>query len=279
MEIVMGGWWPFRPPGVKCPVGPAALPEWGMPAPVVRRALGPGRVNLIGDHTDYNRGLALPMAVGLGVTVTFSPTGGRDLLVTSSAFAGSAVVPVPAGAAGGAGDGPDPATLEPAWARLVAAMAGLAPAPCGGTLHIESTLPVGSGLSSSAALSVALAEVFEAGGGPEEIARLGQRAEHAIGVPVGLMDPLVCAGGQAGHALLIDFDTLDRRPVPIPACFSCIGWAMTSRRPTSANSRPRRRAWRAPASSRYRSMRPGPKSIGSKRFARRTGIIATRSCR
>jgi galactokinase len=188
-----------------------------MPAPLVRRALGPGRVNLIGDHTDYNRGLALPMAVGLGVTVTFSPTGGGDLVVTSSAFAGSAVVPAGAGAAAGGAAGADPATLEPAWARLVAAMAALAPAPGGGTLHIESTLPVGSGLSSSAALSVALAEVFEAGGGPEEIARLGQRAEHAIGVPVGLMDPLVCAGGQAGHALLIDFDTLDRRPVPMPA--------------------------------------------------------------
>jgi galactokinase len=157
------------------------------------------------------------MAVGLGVTVTFSPTGGGDLVVTSSAFAGSAVVPAGAGAAAGGAAGADPATLEPAWARLVAAMAALAPAPGGGTLHIESTLPVGSGLSSSAALSVALAEVFEAGGGPEEIARLGQRAEHAIGVPVGLMDPLVCAGGKAGHALLIDFDTLDRRPVPMPA--------------------------------------------------------------
>ncbi len=215
----MGGWLPFRPPGVKCPACPAALPEWGMPAPLVRRAVGPGRVNLIGDHTDYNRGLALPMAVGLGVTVTFSPTGGGELIVTSSAFAGSAVVPVPVGADAGAVPGavPDPATLEPAWARLVAAMAALAPAPGGGTLHIESTLPVGSGLSSSAALSVALADVFGAGGGPEEIARLGQRAEHAIGVPVGLMDPLVCAGGLAGHALLIDFDTLELRPVPMPA--------------------------------------------------------------
>jgi galactokinase len=172
--------------------------------------MGPGRVNLIGDHTDYNEGLALPMAVGLGVTVSFRPSGGRTLSVTSSSFVGSADVPV------GLRPGADLTALEPAWSRLVAAMASVCGLRTGGTLTMASTLPVGSGLSSSAAVGVALAEVFGTAGPPEDVARLVQEAEHRIGVPVGLMDPLACAGGRAGHALLIAFDTLSVQAVLIP---------------------------------------------------------------
>ncbi len=181
--------------------------------PEARRAVGPGRVNLIGDHTDYNHGVALPLAVGLGVTVTFTPTGSRTLEVVSSAFAEPATVLL----AGDPQPAADPASFEPAWARLVVAVATRCHLHTGGTLTMESTLPVGSGLSSSAAVSVALVEVFGGPGAAWEIARLCQQAEHAVGVPVGLMDPLVCAGGRAGHALLIDFDTLDVLPVAIPA--------------------------------------------------------------
>lgn len=181
--------------------------------PDARRAVGPGRVNLIGDHTDYNRGLALPMAITRGVTVSFRPSDRPNLSITSSAFPADATVTVALD--------PDPtddsaASLEPAWARLVRAVATLARPATGGTLTIQSDLPVGAGLSSSAALAVALAEVFGVTGDPVAVARLCQQAEHRIGVPVGLMDPLVCAGGRAGHALLIDFDTLDMRPVRLP---------------------------------------------------------------
>jgi galactokinase len=153
------------------------------------------------------------MAITRGVTVSFRPSDRPNLSITSSAFPADATVTVALD--------PDPtddsaASLEPAWARLVRAVATLARPATGGTLTIQSDLPVGAGLSSSAALAVALAEVFGVTGDPVAVARLCQQAEHRIGVPVGLMDPLVCAGGRAGHALLIDFDTLDMRPVRLP---------------------------------------------------------------
>ena len=178
--------------------------------PEARRAVGPGRVNLIGDHTDYNHGRG--PAPGhrprshrrvhphrepdaRGGLLGLRPAGHRPAGLRSRHGHGSGVVRARLGPPGGGRGRPVPC-----------------PTPAARSLS-ESTLPVGSGLSSSAAVSVALAEVF---GGPdtaEEIARLCQRAEHAVGVPVGLMDPLVCAGGRAGHALLIDFDTLDVLPV------------------------------------------------------------------
>ncbi len=176
-----------------------------------RTGTGPGRVNLIGDHTDYNRGLALPMAIDLGVTVTFAAADGDRIEVTSEAYPDeSARFPVVV-------DRDDIATLAPAWARLCAAVSSLARPATGGTVHITSTVPRGSGLSSSAALAVALADVFGVEGDASVVARLCQAAEHRIGVPVGIMDPLVCAGGRAGHALRIDTDTGVTDLVPVPA--------------------------------------------------------------
>jgi galactokinase len=177
----------------------------------VRRATGPGRVNLIGDHTDYNQGLALPMAIGLGVTVRFALSPGRRVVVTSEAFGPSVELPIELSA-----DGATVGGLEPPWTRLIGAMIALAPPGAGGTIQIESTLPIGAGLSSSAALLVALAEVLGVSGSPKVIATLCQRAEHLSGVPVGAMDPLICAGGLHGHALLIDFSTLATRQIRIP---------------------------------------------------------------
>jgi galactokinase len=179
--------------------------------PLVRRATGPGRVNLIGDHTDYNGGLALPMAIGLGVTVEFAASGGSNLVLTSLAYGDGVELPVDLPP-----DADVIAALAPSWVRPIGSMVALARPDGGGTLTIRSTLPVGSGLSSSAALCVALAEVFGVTGPPAVVARLCQQAEHLAGVPVGIMDPLVCAGAVRGHALLIDFATLSTRQVRMP---------------------------------------------------------------
>lgn len=165
----------------------------------------------MGDHTDYNSGLALPMAIGPAVTVAFSPSGSRRITVKSSLFDSEADVGVDLAPNRGA-----VSSVEPAWARLVAALIALVQPAHGGHLDISTTLPLGSGLSSSAALSVAVAEVLGVGGTPEVIARLCQQAEELTGVPVGVMDPLVCSGGRSGLAMLIDFSTLTVRQVPVP---------------------------------------------------------------
>jgi len=179
---------------------------------LARRATGPGRVNLIGDHTDYNRGLALPIAIDLGTTVEFTPTGSSGITFFSTLHRQGITLPL--------GLPPDPevvGTLEPSWARLVAGVIATVGPEIGGVCRIVTTLPVGAGLSSSAALATALAKVFGATGSPMAVAKLCQRAENLSGVPVGIMDPLVCAGGWAGSASLIDFSTLSVEHVPIPA--------------------------------------------------------------
>jgi galactokinase len=183
----------------------------------VRRARGPGRVNLIGDHTDYNLGLALPMAIGLFAEVSFAASDSPSMVVTSTAFDQPIELAVdPTRRGSGTARGDTISKLQPAWGRLIAAMIALCRPRSGGTLRIDSTVPVGSGLSSSAAVAVALAELFATPGPAVEVARLCQEAEHLAGVPVGIMDPLVCAGGRTGHALLVDFDTLATQDVALP---------------------------------------------------------------
>lgn len=176
------------------------------------RAHCPGRVNLIGDHTDYNGGLALPMAIDLGTTVHFVPDDGRRVLLRSEGETLPAEVDLDVGL--------DPqrlAALEPRWARYVAAVVAAVRPDHGGRGSVRSTVPAGAGLSSSAALEVALALALGLRGEPLTVARTCQHAEHvATGVPTGLMDQLTVMAARADHALLIDFSLLSTAPVAVP---------------------------------------------------------------
>jgi galactokinase len=173
----------------------------------VLRATAPGRVNLIGDHTDYLGGLVLPMAIDLGTTVE-GERGGDIVELRSAHEPEPAVVPL---------DIEDPTAIEPAWARYVAGVVAEVGPATGFTGTVTSTLPIGGGLSSSAALEVAVALALGFDGTTLELAKTCQRAEQrASGVPSGIMDQLACAAGVEGHALLIDCGSFDFRPIAVP---------------------------------------------------------------
>jgi galactokinase len=164
-------------------------------------------VNLIGDHTDTTGGWCLPMAIDLATTVRGEP-GGDAVVLRSELEPEAAIVPL---------DVADPAAVSPRWASYVAGViAELRPA-AGFDGTVSSTLPSGAGLSSSAALEVAVALALGFEGSAVDLARLCQRAEQrASGVPCGVMDQLASAAGVAGHALLLDCTTLAAEPVPLP---------------------------------------------------------------
>ena len=183
-------------------------------------AHAPGRVNLIGDHTDYTGGLVLPMAIDLGTTVTLSP-GGSRVVLSSDVEAGDADVPL---------DVADPSSVTPPWARYVAGVVAVTRPSVGGTGRLATTLPVGGGLSSSAALEVAVALALGFEGSARDLALACQEAEHlAVGVPSGVMDQLASASGVSGHALLIDCRSLTVRPVLVPS--GAAVWVIDSGQP------------------------------------------------
>jgi galactokinase len=172
-------------------------------------AFAPGRVNLIGDHTDHTGGLVLPMAIGMGTTVT-GERGGDHVELHSHHDAGLARVALA---------GPGPAAAMPSWARYVAGVVAELGPTTGFTGEVTTTLPIGAGLSSSAALTVSVALALGADpGDPLELARLCQRAEQrALGVPCGIMDQLISIAGVEGAALVIDTGSATWEPVTVPA--------------------------------------------------------------
>ncbi len=172
------------------------------------RVHAPGRVNLIGDHTDYTGGLVFPMAVDRGITIDYR-VGGSLIALESTAEPGAVVVPLPFDS--------DPSTVSPQWASYVAAMAAELGTTQGIIGTVASEIPSGAGLSSSAALECALGLALGFDGPPLDLALAARRAEHAAtGVPTGIMDQLCIASATEGHATLIDCHTLDVVQVPVP---------------------------------------------------------------
>ena len=169
-----------------------------------RTASAPGRVNLIGDHTDYTGGLALPAALPWRTTVVATPLPNEVRVATTL-------------------DGEqrsdaiglyDDASLAPPHVQLAQFLAQTQGQ--GALLSVTSFVPVGAGLSSSAAYCVAVALALGLKGDPWAIARHCQAAESAAGAKVGLLDQIAALCGTAGHGVLIDFTAHTTKSVALP---------------------------------------------------------------
>ena len=176
----------------------------------------PGRVNLIGEHTDYNEGFVLPAAIGFRTQIAIAQRDDRRLLVTSENYAESVEFDLD--------DMPVSARVH--WSDYVAGVARLLDRALGGlpgaNLYIHGNVPLGAGLSSSASLEVAVCKaLLEISGKTLEgvsVARLCQRAENEfVGARCGIMDQFISVHGKRNHALRLDCRTLEFEQLPIPS--------------------------------------------------------------
>jgi len=199
------------------------------PSADLRTVRAPGRVNLIGEHTDYNDGLVMPMALARAVRIALLPQEEPAVRLWSEQFAERAEFAL----------GEAPGDETPHWLRYPMAVAavlaeeGLALGGFRGV--VDGDVPVGAGLSSSAACEVASALALLVSARPEippgpaasaaeahgltgeRLARLCQAAEHRVGVRCGIMDQFISVHGRAGHAVMLDCRDLSHRSVPLPA--------------------------------------------------------------
>lgn len=244
------------------PPAPAARDRFaelfGSPPP--RVAVAPGRVNLIGEHTDYNEGFALPMAIGRVAAVAFRPRSDGRLRVHAAAFAETREQELRALAAPGG----------PGW---FAHVAGVAWALAREGLHVpgfdavlDGDVPIGAGLSSSAALEVAVALALSDAAGvawdPPRLARIAQRAENEyVGTRCGVLDPLVSAAARTGHALLLDCRSLEARPVPLPEAVRFVVMDTGVRRALAASAYNERRAACERAAAALRRLDPSLRAL------------------
>ncbi|MCA9980420.1 MAG: galactokinase [Anaerolineales bacterium] len=186
--------------------------QYGEPPAVVVRA--PGRVNLIGEHTDYNDGFVMPLAIDRAFWLALRPRQDNHVSVRSLNVNETALFTLT-----GLHKGSE------SWVEYVKGVAW-ALQESGHTLNgfegvLVSDVPMGAGLSSSAALELAIArafaEVSRLDWDPAEMALLAQKAENQwVGMNCGIMDQMISAAGQAGHALFIDCRDLSSESVPLP---------------------------------------------------------------
>jgi hypothetical protein len=177
-------------------------------------ARAPGRVNLIGEHTDYDDGFVLPMAIDRAIWIAAQPRDDQQVHVHSLDLGRSATFDLQA------------LQREPVnWSEYIKGVAWALQeadyALSGWDGVMAGDVPRGAGLSSSAALELATARTFAAVSNlpwdPRQMALLGQRAENEwVGMNCGIMDQMISAAGQAGHALLIDCRSLETQAVPLP---------------------------------------------------------------
>ena len=183
------------------------------PAPFFTAA-APGRVNLIGEHTDYNGGFVLPSAIPQQTRVKLQPRGDHSVRASSASAAAAAEYEL--GREQRRGDWLD-YVQGLTWALARDGFGGVG----GFDLRIESDVPLGAGLSSSAALEVAvlraLREAFELQLDDARLARLGQRAENDfVGARCGIMDQMAASLADTTSALFLDTRSLEYRRVPLP---------------------------------------------------------------
>jgi galactokinase len=174
----------------------------------------PGRVNLIGEHTDYNDGFVLPMAIDKGTTVAIAERSDRILQVVSLNVNSSIKLNLNSLGLGRSGNWSD--YVEGIASALLAAGAPL----IGANVALQSDVSIGGGLSSSAALEIALGIAFisisNASIDKLTLARAGQTAEHRhVGIQCGIMDQFISVNALKDHAILIDCRSLESRQIPL----------------------------------------------------------------
>jgi len=226
----------------------------------VCRVQAPGRVNLIGDHTDYNDGLVLPAAINRYIRLVVGMSDRPVLHLHSADFGQEIKLSVDR-----PGDGD-----VPRWGRYVQGVAG-ALKQAGVRLRgmnavLGANLPIGAGLSSSAALEVAVAlGLLHAAGiswPPRDVAMLAQRAEtEFVGVQCGIMDQFAVALTRPGHALFLDCRALTVEHVPIPSSVALVVCNTGVRRALAHSAYHDRQRECAQAVELLRHLRPGVRAL------------------